>query len=457
MKFKTVNPATEEVIAEHETLSRAELTFVAQYTKDAFYSWKETPLQDRTKLIKKLAEVLLRSKQKYAQLMTIEMGKPIKNAIAEIEKCAWAADVYADNAKDWLKEEIVDADGKKHAVVFEPLGVVLAIMPWNFPFWQALRCAIPALITGNTMILKHSNQVPQCALAIEDIFRESGFPENVFRTIIADHQSTEELAASDTITAISLTGSTEAGMKFGEIAGRTIKKVVLELGGSDPFIILEDADIAATAKQAAASRTINAGQSCISAKRFIVHEKIEEQFTHAFAEEMQKLVVGNPADEKTQIGPLINHDAVNKTDAQVNDALQRGAKVVCGGSRLQQPGFFYPPTVLVNVQRNARVVKEEVFAPIGPIIKFKTDDEAIMIANELEFGLGASVWTKDLERGERIARKIDAGTVFINSIVKSDPRMPFGGTKKSGLGRELSHYGLKEFVNIKGINVYEHQ
>ncbi|HLD34208.1 MAG TPA: NAD-dependent succinate-semialdehyde dehydrogenase [Candidatus Nanoarchaeia archaeon] len=456
MKFKVINPATEEV-TEHEAFSKAEITFIAQYSKDAFNYWKETPLTDRITIIKKLGEVLLRNKETYAKLASTEMGKPIKAAIAEIEKCAWTADVYVDNVKQWLKEEHVEADGIKHLVSFEPLGVVLAIMPWNFPFWQAFRCAIPALLAGNTIILKHSNQVPLCALAIEDAFRESGCPENVFRTILADHASTEELAASDIITAISLTGSTEAGSKIAEIAGKNIKKVVLELGGSDPFIVLEDADIIATVKHAATGRTANTGQSCISAKRFIVHEKIADEFAQKFAEEIQKVIVGDPMNEHTQMGPLVNQGAIDKVESQVNDAIQRGAKVLCGGARLKQPGFFYPPTVLANVPKNARVLREEVFAPIAPIIKFKTDDEAVAIANELEFGLGASIWTINLEHAESLAKKIVCGAVFINAIVKSDPRMPFGGAKKSGIGRELSHYGLKEFVNVKSINVYEHK
>ena len=453
MKFKTINPATEEVIGEYKTQSNEEVLRILKSCHEAFLLWKKMTLLHRADKMKKLAQVLRKNTEKLARLATIEMGKPIKSARAEVEKCAWTADFYAEKAAEWLKEEIVQVDGKKHAVAFEPVGVVLLVMPWNFPFWQVFRCAIPTIIAGNAVVLRHSNQVPQCAQAIEEMFVEAGF--DVFRMVITDHDTVGHMIASESIAGVSLTGSTEAGSKVAEIAGRHLKKVVLELGGSDPFIVLEDADVDAAVKNAVIGRTMNNGQSCIAAKRFIVHEKIAEEFTKKFAEQMGRLVVGDPLDEKTDVGPLVNAAALSKVEQQVQNTVKKGGKVLVGGRRLERKGFFFLPTVIKHAPRDAAVVDEEVFAPCAPVIVFRNDDEAIAIANDTVFGLGGSVWTKDVVKGERIARQIDAGTVFVNSVVKSDPRMPFGGIKKSGIGRELSHYGLKEFVNVKGINVYE--
>ena len=453
MKFKTINPATEEVIGEYKTQSNEEVLRILKSCHEAFLLWKKMTLLHRADKMKKLAQVLRKNTEKLARLATIEMGKPIKSARAEVEKCAWTADFYAEKAAEWLKEEIVQVDGKKHAVAFEPVGVVLLVMPWNFPFWQVFRCAIPTIIAGNAVVLRHSNQVPQCAQAIEEMFVEAGF--DVFRMVITDHDTVGHMIASESIAGVSLTGSTEAGSKVAEIAGRHLKKVVLELGGSDPFIVLEDADVDAAVKNAVIGRTMNNGQSCIAAKRFIVHEKIAESFSKKFAEQMGRLVVGDPLDEKTDVGPLVNAAALSKVEQQVQNTVKKGGKVLVGGRRLERKGFFFLPTVIKHAPRDAAVVDEEVFAPCAPVIVFRNDDEAIAIANDTVFGLGGSVWTKDVVKGERIARQIDAGTVFVNSVVKSDPRMPFGGIKKSGIGRELSHYGLKEFVNVKGINVYE--
>jgi len=453
VKFKTINPATEEVIGEYKTQSNEEVLRILKSCHEAFLLWKKMTLLHRADKMKKLAQVLRKNTEKLARLATIEMGKPIKSARAEVEKCAWTADFYAEKAAEWLKEEIVQVDGKKHAVAFEPVGVVLLVMPWNFPFWQVFRCAIPTIIAGNAVVLRHSNQVPQCAQAIEEMFVEAGF--DVFRMVITDHDTVGHMIASESIAGVSLTGSTEAGSKVAEIAGRHLKKVVLELGGSDPFIVLEDADVDAAVKNAVIGRTMNNGQSCIAAKRFIVHEKIAESFSKKFAEQMGRLVVGDPLDEKTDVGPLVNAAALSKVEQQVQNTVKKGGKVLVGGRRLERKGFFFLPTVIKHAPRDAAVVDEEVFAPCAPVIVFRNDDEAIAIANDTVFGLGGSVWTKDVVKGERIARQIDAGTVFVNSIVKSDPRMPFGGIKKSGIGRELSHYGLKEFVNVKGINVYE--
>jgi succinate-semialdehyde dehydrogenase/glutarate-semialdehyde dehydrogenase len=457
MNFKTINPTMGELIAEYETLTKEEVFNIAECVETAFYSWKKIDIAERVGYIKKLAEILKDNNDTFARLITLEMGKPINESIAEIEKCAWTANVYASNAESWLAEENVKADGKDHKIVLEPLGVILSIMPWNFPFWQVLRFAVPTLIAGNCSILKHSNTVPQCALAIEFAFARAGLPDNVFRSIIADHSTISELIASDLIQGVSFTGSTEAGAKVAELAGRNLKKVVLELGGSDPFIVLEDTDIELAARNAVKGRTINTGQSCIAAKRFIVRREISELFSVRFADLMSNLVIGDPRDENIDVGPLVNQDALTKVENQVNDAINKGAKVLAGGKKLEKKGFFYAPTVLTNVKPDMKIVTEEVFAPVAPIMVVNSDEEAINIANSTPFGLGGSIWTKDLKRGEEIARQIDSGAVFVNNITKSDPRMPFGGVKKSGIGRELSKYGLKEFLNVKGLNIYEHE
>ena len=455
MKFKTVNPSTGEVLKEYTSMSKEEVLRIAEKCNTAQKTWKTKPLKERAALLVKLAAVLRKNKEKYAAIMTEEMGKPINDSTAEIEKCAWTAEVYAQNAERWLKEEIVEADGVKHRVVFQPLGVILAVMPWNFPFWQALRFGMPALLSGNTGMLKHASATTGAALAVESAFKEAGFPEHVFRTIIADHETVAELLAHPIIKGVSLTGSTPAGKKIAAIAGQHLKKVVLELGGSDPFIVREDADVELTAQNALKGRFQNCGQSCIAAKRFIVHEKIADAFTKRLAELAGKLVVGNPKEMNTTMGPLVNENAAKDIDAQVKRAVAEGARILTGGKRMS--GAFYSPTILTNITKEMKVAQEEVFGPVASIIVVHNDYEAIDIANNTPFGLGGSVWTKDLERGEHIARQIEAGRVFVNSIVKSDPRMPFGGIKESGLGRELSHWALREFVNIKGLSVYEHK
>lgn len=455
MIFKTINPTTEESIEEYETMPGEAVFELLAGCEAAFQNWKNLSITERIPYFRKLAEVLRNNKEKYARLITIEMGKPITESRSEIEKCAWAAEVYADNAGTWLQDLVVAADGKAHFVIYQPLGVILSIMPWNFPFWQALRFGIPTLIAGNVSMLKHSNTVPRCALAIEEAFFKAGFPEGVFRTILVGHDTVAELIASDIIKGVSFTGSTEAGAQVAELSGRHLKKVVLELGGSDPFIVLEDADIEFSAKNAVLGRNINTGQSCIAAKRFIILQEIAEQFSTKFAELTANLKVGDPLDELTQIGPLVNAQALKNLENQVNDALAKGAKLLTGGKRVASKGYFYEPTVITNTTPAMKVLTEEVFGPVAPIIVAKDEVEAIKIANSSEFGLGGSVWTRDIDRGERVAREIETGAVFVNSITKSDPRMPFGGVKKSGIGRELAQFGLKEFVNIKGLNIYE--
>lgn len=454
MKFKTINPATEDVIETYETMSNAEIFDIAKSAEKAFKEWREMSVSERAPYFRKMADVLRENKREYGEIITTEMGKPIREAIGEVEKCAWLAEFYAETAEGWLKDQFVEADGEKHIVAFQPLGVILSIMPWNFPFWQALRFGVPSIIAGNVSILKHSNVVPQCAFAIEDIFRKSGFPENIFRTILSDHDSVFDLMASEIIKGISFTGSTNAGKKVAQAAGNNLKKVVMELGGSDPFIVLEDSDIEVAAKNAIIGRTMNTGQSCIASKRFIVVKDVAEEFASQFAKRMENLTVGDPMSEETDVGCLVNKAALEEIEEQVQDAVDKGATILTGGERVGNTGFFYKPTVLTDVNFQMKVVTEEVFGPVAPIIVVDNEDEAIEIANRTKFGLGGSVWTKDMERGLRIARKIEAGSVFVNSITKSDPRMPFGGVKESGFGRELSEFGLKEFVNVKGLNVY---
>ncbi|MCK4414619.1 MAG: NAD-dependent succinate-semialdehyde dehydrogenase [Candidatus Eisenbacteria sp.] len=456
MQVELTNPVTGEIAKRYENMSRNRVLAIAARVGEAFVLWRERSLSERAPLFREMAAVLRRRQERYAKLITLEMGKPIREARAEVEKCAWLAEVYADHAADWLAEEEIAADGRRHLITFEPLGVIISIMPWNFPFWQALRFAVPAVIAGNTCLLKHARNVPQCALAIEEAFREAGFPPDAFRTVFADHEVIGELVAGDQIQGVSLTGSTEAGELIAEAAGRGLKKVVLELGGSDPFIVLEDADPAFTARQAVSGRMINAGQSCIAAKRFIVVASLAEDFTRHFAAGLEALTVGDPLDEATQVGPVVDERALVELETQLARSVAAGAKVVTGGKRLSRPGCFFAPTLVTETTPEMPVMSEEVFGPIAPVIVVADEAEAIAVANQTPFGLGGSVWTRDLERGLRLARRIEAGTVFVNSIVKSDPRMPFGGIKKSGIGRELYKYGLREFVNIKGINIYEH-
>ncbi|MFV2015458.1 MAG: NAD-dependent succinate-semialdehyde dehydrogenase, partial [Candidatus Heimdallarchaeota archaeon] len=389
-------------------------------------------------------------------LMVTEMGKPITQAVVEVEKCAWASEVYAENVDEWSQSETVKADGKEHRVIFQPLGVILSVMPWNFPFWQAFRFAIPTIIVGNTAILKHSNNVPGCALLIEDAFKQAGFPKGVFTTILADHEQVAEILESEYIQGVSLTGSTYAGSKIAELAGVNLKKVVLELGGSDSFIVMEDADLDFVVKNAVIGRTQNNGQSCIAAKRFIVHESIASIFSNKFAKALANLKVGDPMNPDVDVGPMANVGEYNLLKEQIEDAIEQEGIILTGGHVPDKVGYFVEPTLVTNTNSNMKIIKEEVFGPVAPVIVFSSDEEAIKLANNTEFGLGGSIWGQDEERTRRIAEELECGSVFINSIVKSDPRMPFGGIKKSGIGRELSKYGLKEFVNIKAINIYSH-
>jgi succinate-semialdehyde dehydrogenase/glutarate-semialdehyde dehydrogenase len=384
------------------------------------------------------------------------MGKPLTEAIDEIKKCAWMTEIYADNVEKWLADEIIDADGLEHRVIYQPLGVILSIMPWNFPFWQVLRFAVPTLLAGNVSILKHASLCTGCSLAIEQLVADAGFPDYTFKSIITDHAIINRLIASDAINGVSFTGSIEAGANVAEQAGRHLKKAVLELGGSDPFIVLDDVDINVVAMAAVKGRMINTGQSCIAAKRFIVDNAIIDAFTEKICGLMSELIVGDPLDEKTMVGPLANKKALDQMVAFVNDAQKKGAQILTGGHPMDKKGYFFEPTVLTDVTQEMMVAKQEVFGPIAPLFTVKDEKEAVTLANATDFGLGGSIWTKDIERGARIARSVESGCLFVNHITKSDPRMPFGGVKKSGIGRELSIFGIREFVNVKGLNVYKH-
>jgi len=453
--YQTVNPATGEPLETYEQMSDDQVQAIVASVQAAFPGWRDAGPGARAEKVAKLAQVLRRHQADWGRLMSLEMGKPITEAEAEVEKCAWLCDVYAEHGPGWLGDETVAADGVKHRVVYQPLGVVLSIMPWNFPFWQALRFGVPTLLAGNTSVLKHARNVSGCALAIEEAFREAGFPENVFRTVLAGHQAVAGAIASPHVAGVSLTGSTEVGKAVASHAGQHLKKCVLELGGSDPFIVLADADLDAAVAGAVKGRTINTGQSCIAAKRFLVAEPLAAEFADRFAAAMRELPVGDPLDRETRIGAIVNEQELEQLLAQVEDSVAAGASVLCGGKRADRPGFFLEPTVLVDVQPDMRVWREEVFGPVAPVLPVRDAEEAVRLANASEFGLGGSVWGRDLAAAEAVARRLECGSAFVNSIVKSDPRMPFGGVKESGWGRELAWFGLREFTNVKGLNVYD--
>jgi succinate-semialdehyde dehydrogenase/glutarate-semialdehyde dehydrogenase len=453
-KIQSINPYTEEVMTEFSLMNKKQVEWQVTASRQSFLKWKDIPVSERAKYMKKLAEVLRSEKRPYAELITKEMGKPIKEALAEVEKCAWLADYYADNSSQFLKPEEVKTEARKSYVMFQPLGIVLAIMPWNFPFWQAFRFGVPSVMAGNVVLLKHASNVPMTALAIEESFKKAGFPDSVFKTLLIDVPATLRLIDEDKVDAVSLTGSNRAGEEVGAYAGRKIKKVVLELGGSDPFIVLDDADVEKAGRMAANARMINTGQSCIAAKRFIVMDKVASEFTKHFMARLKEMKLGDPMDETTDIGTVARKDILDGLKEQLRDARAKGARILEGGQTFDK-GLFFTPCVVLNPKPNMKVMTEEVFGPIAPIIAVRDEDEAVAVANATEYGLGASIWSRDLNRAERLGARIESGFVAINDTVKSDPRLPFGGIKKSGVGRELSHYGLKEFVNIKTVVVKE--
>lgn len=454
MAIKSVNPATGEQVAEHPEMSPKQIKEIIQSSHEAFLAWRQTDYDHRSKLMHKAAQVLRDHAQEYAELMTLEMGKPISGSEAEVEKCAWVCDYYADNAGKFLQAEMIETDASKSYVTFQPLGVVLAVMPWNFPLWQVFRFAAPGLMAGNAGVLKHASNVMGCALAIEDVFRKAGFPENLFRSLIIGSREVDVVIEHPLVRAATLTGSEPAGRSVARKAGDVLKKTVLELGGSDPYVVLEDANIEETASTCVNSRLINSGQSCIAAKRFIVVESVLAEFEEHFTAQMRAAQVGDPMDRKTVVGPQARWDLRDELHQQVRDSIEQGASCVLGGKIPEGTGAFYPPTVLTQVRPGMRAFDEELFGPVAAIAPARDEEEAIRLANQSNFGLGAAVFTGDAGRGERIAaEKLEAGCCFVNAFVKSDPRLPFGGIKNSGYGRELSHYGIKEFVNIKTVYV----
>ncbi len=449
--MRSVNPATEEVIHEYGEHDAGEVRRRLERAAAAASSWRDFSFAERAELMSRLAERLRESCEAYGRLMTEEMGKPIAAAESEVDKCAWVCDYYAEHAAAFLAPEAVETDAARSFVRFDPLGPVLAIMPWNFPFWQHFRFAAPAVMAGNVAVLKHASNVPGCALAMEELFRDAGFPEGVMTTLLVPSARTAELIAQPEIRAVTLTGSERAGREVAAAAGRQLKKTVLELGGSDPFVVLADADPRAAAAQAAKARTVNSGQSCIAAKRFIVEEEIADRFEEEFVRRMEGLRVGDPMDRETEVGPLAREDLLATLDDQVARSLAAGARLATGGERLARKGWFYAPTVLTGVRPGMAAFDEETFGPVAAVVRARDAAEAIELANRSPYGLGASLWTADAARGEDLAREIEAGSVFVNGMVKSDPRLPFGGIKSSGYGRELAAFGIREFVNIKTV------
>ena len=444
----SVNPATGEVLARFDPFTSEEVDHALDEAQDAFVAWRERKVADRAVPMRRLAALLRERADRYGRLITIEMGKPIAEAKAELEKCAWGAEHYADNGARYLADEVIETNAQRSLVSFQPLGIVLAVMPWNFPFWQVIRFAAPALMAGNAAVLKHASNVPQCALAIEEVIRDAGFPDGLLRTVLVAGSAVEPVIADPRIRAVTLTGSSDTGSRIAELAGRALKKCVLELGGSDPYIVLADADLDAAAKVGARARNQNNGQSCIAAKRFIA---VEPDFERRFAAEVEALRVGDPLDPKTQIGPLARTDLRETLERQVRESVRMGARVLTGGERGTGKGWYYQPTVLADVTADMPVFKEETFGPVAAVLRVRDADDAVRVANDSAYGLGASLWTRDLARGEALARKIESGSVFVNGMVASDPRLPFGGVKRSGYGRELASYGIKEFTNIQTI------
>ena len=452
--IKSINPANLELLETYQSMQPSEVEHIINLTSNAFNSWCNTTFKERSLLMQNAAKVLNKKKEDYSRLMTLEMGKPIAQSRAEVEKCAWVCEYYAEKTEKFLADEIIETDASKSFVTFQPLGIVLAVMPWNFPFWQVFRFAAPGLMAGNAGILKHASNVSGCALAIEEVFREAGFPNNLFRTILVPSSQMEGVIRNNKIKAVTLTGSVPAGKAVAKTAGSVLKKTVMELGGSDPYLVLEDADLEMAADTCVNSRLINAGQSCIAAKRFIVVEKIYNEFEKLFIEKMKVKKMGDPFDESNHLGPQASVTLRDDLHKQVEKSIELGAKVILGGKIPEIEGAWYPPTILSNVKKGMPAYDDELFGPVASLIKVKDEYEAIEVANDSIFGLGAAVFTKDNERGEKIAKeKLQAGCCFVNSFVKSDPRLPFGGINESGYGRELSSFGIREFVNIKSVYV----
>jgi acyl-CoA reductase-like NAD-dependent aldehyde dehydrogenase len=452
-KVKTINPATEEVLNEYKIMTKEQINDKVKKARNIFQGWKKDASK-RTDLLYDFANQLRKDKENLARRATNEMGKAIKEARSEVEKCAWAMEYYADNGQILSTDEVVNTDARKTVIRFQPIGVIGSIMPWNFPYWQALRFAAPSLMIGNTIVLKPASATMQCGIEIEKTFNRAGLPDGVFQTLVGDSSVAESLIDSD-INAVTFTGSVPVGAKVAQRATSQIKKTVLELGGSDPFIVCEDADIEKASNGAIKGRFINCGQSCIASKRFIVVKNVANEFIEKFVQKAEKLKVGDPLSDDTDMGPLVNASGLKKIDSQVKESVKEGAEVLTGGEQVGRKGYFYRPTVLKNVNPKMQIAQEEVFGPVAPIIVAGDEAEAIELANDSEYGLGASIWTQDLDKAERLSSGVESGIVSVNNVVASDPRVPFGGVKKSGFGRELSRYGMLEFVNIKSVRFYD--
>lgn len=451
MAIQSINPATGKLEKTYEAFSTDKITSLIDAADIEFKNWKNVSFADKKILMNNAAKVLRTKKDLLGKIITAEMGKPIKQSIAEVEKCAWVCEYYAENSESILQKEIINTDASESYVQFDPLGIVLAVMPWNFPFWQVFRFAAPALMAGNVALLKHASNVPMCSIEIENVFTEAGFPKNVFTNLLTESSQVKAILENPKVKAATLTGSEYAGSMVAQTCGKQLKKTVLELGGSDPFIVLEDADLSVAVKTAVVARIINNGQSCIAAKRFIVVENVYDKFSEMFIEEMKKLKVGDPMNFETDLGPIAREDLLYELEHQVKKSVESGAKILIGGKRILRDGFYFEPTIISDVNPQMPAYHEEIFGPVATLIKAKDENDAIRIANDSEFGLGASIWSSNIQKAKLLATQIESGSVFINGMVKSDPRLPFGGIKKSGYGRELSHYGIKEFVNIKTV------
>jgi succinate-semialdehyde dehydrogenase/glutarate-semialdehyde dehydrogenase len=451
LAISTINPATEELLKTFSEHTDKQIQNIIENANNTFNEWSRTTFNERKILLLKTSDILKQNSRKYGEILTTEMGKTLTQAIAEVEKCAWVCEYYANNAESILSEEVIKTDGTESYVRFDPMGIILAVMPWNFPFWQVFRFAAPALMAGNVCLLKHASNVPQSAIAIEEIFKLAGIPEGGFTNLLISSTKVKLVIDNEFVKAATLTGSEFAGEQVAQACGAKLKKTVMELGGSDPFIVLEDANIKDAVNTAVTARLINNGQSCIAAKRFIVVEKVYEEFQKMFVEKMSAVKVGDPMDETTELGPIARKDLLIELEDQVARSVQAGAIILCGGKRINKKGFYFPATILSNVEKGMPAYHEEIFGPVASLIKAKDEHDAIRIANDSRFGLGAAIFTKDISKAKKLAALIESGSVFINGMVKSDPRLPFGGIKLSGYGRELSHYGIKEFVNIKSV------
>lgn len=452
-KVVTVNPTSEQILNEYENMTKENINELVRRAREAFSDWKKD-IQKRADSLYAFADEIRKNKENLAVTATREMGKAIKESRSEIDKCAWTIEYYADNGKIFTSDEIVNTDARKSVIIFEPIGVIGSIMPWNFPYWQALRFAAPSLMAGNTIVLKPASATMQCGIEIEKAFINAGIPRGIFQTMIGDSSTAETLIDSE-INAVTFTGSVQVGGKVAQRATSQLKKTVLELGGSDPFIVCEDADIEKASTGAVKGRFINCGQSCIASKRFIITKKIAGEFIEKFVSKTEKLRVGDPFLDDTDIGPLVNSKSLNNIESIVSKSIKEGAEVATGGERPNSKGFFYRPTIMKKVSPKMEVASEEVFGPIAPVITVEEEKDAIKVANNSKYGLGASIWTQDLEKAEKLSRSIESGIVTVNNVVISDARVPFGGIKNSGFGRELSRYGMLEFVNVKSIRFYD--